>query len=147
MKLAIVLSMLALILIGCVNELPEVGSTEAGRGSNGLIIDSYSFGSIMIDGEEYKDVKIYDGKVILWRSIKRHAVTVDDLVEIVETEPEVLVIGTGYSSQVEVDQEAEEFLRENNIDYVIENTNEAYKSYNGFVEEGKDVAAILHSTC
>ena len=156
MKKIIILMSLVFLINGCVisvkteNETYETEQTELEikeRILDKIIIDSYSFGSIVIDNKKYGDIKIYDNKIVSWHYIKHHTVTKEDIVEIVESKPSVLVIGTGYYSKVKVEQTAINFLKENNIDFIIKNTKKAYKDYNQLVKEGRNVAAILHSTC
>lgn len=109
-------------------------------------IEAYSFGSIVIDGKSYGDIKIYANKVYLWRPVKRHEVRIDDLQDITK-EVDFIVIGTGYYDQVRVEDETLTFLNEKNIKPIIRETTKAVDEYNRLVKEGKKVATILHSTC
>ena len=60
-------------------------------------IDSYRFGEIVIDGRHYShDVIIYPDHVDSdWWRAEGHSVEPSDLAEVLESPPEVLVIGQG----------------------------------------------------
>lgn len=112
------------------------------------MIDSSSFGSIVVDGNNYGDIKIdKDGNVKTWRFIEHHTVTAGDVLELVEG-IEILVIGIGTSGCVNVAGEVKELAEKKKIRLVIEKTADACNSYNQLIKKnpGK-VAAIFHSTC
>lgn len=112
------------------------------------MIDSSSFGKIVVDGETYGDVKIgRDGKAMPWHYTEHHTVLADDIIGLAEG-IEVLVIGIGTAGYVRVDDSAKELAKEKKIKLVIENTADACKAYNEQLKKrpGK-VAAIFHSTC
>ncbi|NPB01757.1 MAG: hypothetical protein GXO28_02450 [Methanopyri archaeon] len=69
------------------------------------------------------------------------------LLELCEEEPEVVVVGTGQSGVLTVTDEARRFLEERGIELVEAPTPEAIERYNELVEEGKKVAAVIHTTC
>ena len=68
-------------------------------------IDSYSFGSIQIDGKDYaSDVVLLGGDVKSpwWREAGGHVYAVEDFEDLVEAAPDVVVLGTGYFGRVNV---------------------------------------------
>ena len=112
------------------------------------MIEAYTFGSITIDGKRYsKDVIIYKDRVddSWWRK-EGHNLCVDDIREIIEAEPEVLVIGTGDSGLMRVPKKTKEFVESKGIGFIVERTAEAVKVYNSLCGT-KDVIAALHLTC
>jgi len=111
------------------------------------VIDSYSFGSITINGIKHEDIKIIGEKVIDWQYIKHHTVTIQDITELIDSNPEVIVIGIGVSGLVKVEDGVIKLAEQKNIRLIIKNSAEACKEYNGLVKENKKVAAIIHSTC
>ena len=112
------------------------------------MIENFTFGSFMIDGSEYRyDIKIKGEEIIPWQYIKHHTVLADDIRELVEEKPELLVIGTGASGLVRVDDEAISFAESQGIKCIIKPTGEACEEYNNALKENKKVCAILHSTC
>ena len=113
-------------------------------------IDSYSFGSIQIDGKDYSmDVILLGGDVNSpwWREAGGHVYAVEDFEESAGAAPEVVVLGTGYFGRVKVLDETIEALAEAGSEVVVERTGGAVECFNRFAEEGRDVAAALHLTC
>jgi len=113
-------------------------------------IDSYSFGSIVIDGEEYNsDVLLYQGKVKSdWWRVEGHKLHIEDLGWLIAKRPKILIIGKGASGRMEVPQETIRKLEERGIKVIAENTEKAVRIYNELSQiKDKDVAAALHLTC
>ncbi|MFQ5884763.1 MAG: Mth938-like domain-containing protein [Thermoplasmata archaeon] len=111
-------------------------------------IDSYDFGKIIIDGVTYtSDVILLEEQVnSSWWRKESHLLESADLEDVVQANPEFLVIGTGRSGVMKVPQETQEFLRSKGIVFVIEKTGDACRTYNQYARERK-VAAALHLTC
>ena len=61
------------------------------------MINSYSFGNIKIDGNKFsKDLIIYPDHINSnWRRKISHLLSEDDIKEILDYKPEVLIIGNG----------------------------------------------------
>jgi len=78
---------------------------------------------------------------------KAHLLSIEDLKEVVEAKPEVFVVGTGYNGYMKVPIEVTNFLAANNIELIVENTREAWKTFNRLAEQSKKVAAAFHLTC
>lgn len=110
-------------------------------------IEHYSFGKIVIDGKAYhSDVIIYPSRVRSgWYRTKGHEVAPEDISEILEAKPNLLIIGTGAYGLVKVEEETKELLRKNNIELIAKPTKEACEEYNR-IKSGKVVAG-LHLTC
>lgn len=115
------------------------------------MIESYSFGVVVIDGKRYtSDVIVFPERVISgWWRREGHKLAVEDLKEILEMKPkpEVLVVGTGYSGLVKVSREVEQRLEREGIELVAQHTREACETFNRLLSQGKHVAAALHLTC
>lgn len=110
------------------------------------MIENYTFGSLMIDGKEYGyDVKIVNGNVIPWSPTKHHTVTLKDLKELLEAEPELIIIGTGAYGAVRVPEDVKRHLEAEKVKFIILNTEEACEEVNR--AHGKKVCALIHSTC
>lgn len=113
-------------------------------------IDSYSFGSICIDGRDYSvDVILLGDEVKSpwWRSAGGHVYAVEDLEDVLSAAPEAVVLGTGYFGRVKVLAETLTALAEAGSEIVVERTGGAVEYFNRFAAEGRDVAAALHLTC
>ncbi|MFO7948281.1 MAG: MTH938/NDUFAF3 family protein [Armatimonadota bacterium] len=112
------------------------------------MIEDYSFGRIVIDGQTYTDdVIIYRERVddSWWRE-EGHRLKVADIEEVIEAAPEVLVVGTGAYGRVSVEPEVKQRLEDEGIELLSAPTEEACETYNELSGEKKTVAA-LHLTC
>lgn len=112
-----------------------------------FMIQSCSFGLIVINGKSYGDIKLIGNKTIQWHHVEHHAVTEQDMFEIFDSKPDVVVIGTGFSGLVEVKDEVVNLAKDKNIELVILQTKQACEAYNNLLKGKKKVAMILHSTC
>jgi hypothetical protein len=113
-----------------------------------VMIESYDFGQITINGRRYSsDVIIFPDHVKdgWWRS-KGHRLSLEDLKEVFEVKPEVLVIGTGYSGLMKIPQDVRDYVSARDIELVVENTRQACQTYNRLCES-KKVLAAFHLTC
>ncbi|MDW8045350.1 MAG: Mth938-like domain-containing protein [Nitrososphaerota archaeon] len=111
-------------------------------------IDSYEFGKIVIDGKEYRsDVIIYPDRVDSkwWRKVG-HELCIDDIKDIINEKPEVLVVGTGYNGYMKVLPETKKFLESRGVELIVEKTTSACEIYNQ-LSRSKKVVAALHLTC
>lgn len=111
-------------------------------------IESYSFGKITVDGKTHtSDLIILPGVVRpgWWRK-EGHRLDRNDLKEVVEASPDVLVVGTGNVGLMEVPQETLDYLAEHDIRTVVERTATACQRYNELAEQ-EQAAAALHLTC
>ena len=112
------------------------------------MIESYDFGRIVINGRKFgSDVVIFPDRVDgnWWRK-EGHTLSVDDVKEIVEAKPEVLVIGTGYSGLMKIHPQTEQYLRSSGIELIAFETGRACKTFNE-LSKSRRVVAALHLTC
>jgi hypothetical protein len=110
------------------------------------MIESYDFGRIVIDGRAYtSDVIIFPDRVMddWWRK-EGHALDIEDLKEVIEFRPEILVIGTGYSGIMKVKDKTHEFLESRGIEVIIEKTRKACDVLNSL---GANAVGAFHLTC
>ncbi len=111
-------------------------------------IDHYRFGQITIDGVRYsKDVIIYPGRVQdnWWRE-SGHSLSVVDLSEVLAAPPEVLVVGCGKVSRMDVPAETLAALEAAGVEVIAQPTGEACQTYNR-LSKSRHVVAALHLTC
>lgn len=112
------------------------------------MIDSYEFGKIVVDGRVFRSDIILDAVSVhadWWRK-EGHALCLEDLDEILKRDPEVLIVGTGYSGLVKVKSEVVRKLESLGIELIIKKTEEACREYNKRVA-AEGVVAALHLTC
>lgn len=114
------------------------------------MIEEYRFGMVKVDGVTYtRDILILVGGCVKpnWWRREGHKLYLDDLKDILDDKPEILVIGSGFYEAMDVPSDTVEALRNLGIEVFIENTRKAVKIYNELISKGKRVAAALHLTC
>ncbi len=110
-------------------------------------IESYDFGKIKIDGKEYvHDVIISADGVNDWQREESHWALIDDFKEVIEKNPKILVIGTGYSGLMNVSAETKKFLEDLGMKIIIEPTKKACDIFNKLLEK-QGVITAIHLTC
>jgi len=111
-------------------------------------IESYSFGSIVIDGNTYtSDLIIYLDRIWdKWWRKEGHAIHEEDLSTVMEAPPEFLIIGTGDSGRLKVSEEIKKYIESKGIKLKIAKTKDACKLYNDLSKKSRVIAA-LHLTC
>ncbi len=103
---------------------------------------------MVVDGKEYtNDLIIYPVRIqSSWWRIEGHKLAIEDIKEILEAKPEVLVVGTGASGLVEIPEETEKYIRSKGIRLIAQKTPEAYKTLNELFKS-KRVIGAFHLTC
>jgi hypothetical protein len=112
------------------------------------VVEAYEFGKIEISGKTYRsDVIIYPDHVnAKWWRKQGHFLEIEDIQEVIEHHPEIIIIGTGQPGLMKVDEKALEKVHEMKIDTIVLPTEEACQEYNRVVEKKKAIAC-LHLTC
>jgi hypothetical protein len=72
---------------------------------------------------------------------------VDDILTLVDTAPELIVIGTGASGRMRPDAAVKPFLEEKKIGFIAESNPRAMDVYNDRLKAGVKVGAGFHLTC
>jgi hypothetical protein len=112
-------------------------------------IQSYRFGHIQIDGKAYQnDVKLIGDTVVpdWWRS-KGHHVGPDDVRDLLSSNAEVCIFGTGAYGALRVSEEVQAAFESRGVQVLTEKTESACQTYNRLVQEGKKVVAGFHLSC
>lgn len=112
-------------------------------------IESYEFGKIRIGNKDYvRDIIVFPKEIKLWQREEGHLVNIEDIKEIINKKPNILIFGTGYSGLMEVPKKLQEYLEGLGIKVIIKPTKDASEIYNQFLEsEKRGVIAALHLTC
>jgi hypothetical protein len=120
----------------------------------GVKIDSVGWGEIAIGGEKFFQAMVIGGKVVprdhekLERSFgTTHVIPDWEQEKLLEGDPEVVVIGDGWSSCLKVSEEARKKFEAAGVEVLILDTTRAVKEYNRLVGEGKKVNVLIHTTC
>lgn len=112
------------------------------------MIDSYSFGQIKIDGKEFtSDVIIFPDRVESdWYRKEGHTLHLEDIRDILEERPDVLIMGTGRYGLLSIPRDTRREIEAKGIELMAQRTGKAVKTFNKLCKEKKVVAA-LHLTC
>jgi len=114
-----------------------------------MIIEDYHFGSMTVRGEVHEsDVQIFPSDEIKswWRKTS-HEVFLDDIEEVWQDEPEIIIFGTGSPGMMTITDEVKEKIKSLGIEMIIEPTKEAVERFNELKKEERRVAGFFHLTC
>ena len=113
------------------------------------MITEFSFGKIVVNGKTYNsDIKIIDGQVISeWWRRSGHRVEIEDITDVLEAEPEVLVIGKGSPGLLKSTASLRDHLAANHIELIEKKTSKAIEVFNKIYKRGRKVAAGFHISC
>ena len=114
------------------------------------MIEKCGFGKMTIDSRTYDsdlwilpDQRVRDS----WWRRDGHRLHMEDISGLLETTPEVLVVGTGIYGRMRIDADIEPHLRDLHIEVKTARTEAAAKIFNELLTEGRKVAACFHLTC
>jgi len=115
-------------------------------------IDSIVWGTIRVGSKNYKDVRMTPIDVQEWDWKKcdtQHdpGITPQEVQELLDTGADVIVLSKGMMEDLWVSWEALKLLSKSNADFIVTHTRNAVYLYNQYVDEGRKVAALIHSTC
>jgi hypothetical protein len=112
------------------------------------MIDGYKFGEFVIDKKVYKsNVELVGTLVKIHRYLPDHELSLDDFTSLVNSKPEVIIIGTGAYGVVKPPKTIIDFIEKQKIKVIVQKTGDACKTYNEMLKQGKKVVALLHNTC
>ncbi len=119
-------------------------------------VDSFSFGTITIDGKKYKcDVLIHTdgttenrkGGLLMFGS---HRITKENIERLTcgGDKPDLIIVGLGTASAAHVDEDAKKWAQDQGIELVELSSDEAVAKLNSaWDSKEKKVAALIHVTC
>jgi len=113
------------------------------------MIDTFAFGSIVIDGRRYaSDLIIYpDGHVQdAWRRVRGHVLSQKDIAALIASRPEIIIAGTGVNGRMRPEDDLERILSRRNIRWMAAPNEQAIQWFNEFYRENT-VGACFHLTC
>jgi hypothetical protein len=121
------------------------------EGSNEIAITRVSFGEMVINGNLRKaDLVIHpDGKLSTWGfDFDSHLVEINNIAKYVDDKIKVLIIGTGYNGQGELNEDTKKYidqLKSDNIEVHVLPTPKAAEKFNSLPKEG--LVACFHLNC
>lgn len=112
-------------------------------------VEAYDFGTIRVAGTTYtSDVIIMPDTVKdSWWRREGHNLCIEDLTDVIEAKPDVLVIGTGYYGRMKVPADIRSYLESKGIEVRAAKTGKAVKEFNELQQRIGKVIAALHLTC
>lgn len=114
------------------------------------MIESTAFGVMTIDGRTYtSDLIIFpEGRVKdgWWRK-RGHTLCVDDILDLLDSAPALIVAGTGTSGRMCPEANLAPFLAERGIEFIARPNSRAMEIYNDRSARGGSVGACFHLTC
>lgn len=113
------------------------------------MIEKYANGRIIVNNISYnQDLKIIQGQVVdnWWRKTG-HRVDVNDMKDVLNASPDIIVIGTGYAENMRVSKNLISEIRQRDIKLIAEDTNKAVQTFNDFFSKGENVSGAFHLTC
>lgn len=117
-------------------------------------IEKVSWGKVKVDGRTYHQVLIIGEEVLERESDKLHELfgTTHRLGDwekekLISQNPEIILIASGWSGLVKIDDDFKNKLKEGKIELQIVLTPKVVKHYNQLIKEGKRVNALIHTTC
>ena len=113
------------------------------------MITNFSFGKIVVNHRTYtNDIKIIRGQVIpAWWRKSGHRVDIEDIADILDSNPEIVVIGKGSPGLMKTSESLRERLAACNIGLIEKKTSRAIEVFNTLFQEEKRVAGGFHVGC
>lgn len=111
-------------------------------------VESYEFGKMVVDGQTHtNDLILLPDRVISdWWRDQGHRLSINDLEEVFDTQPEILVVGTGARGVMTVPRETRQAIREAGMELEIAETGDAWRTYND-LRSKRRAAGAFHLTC
>jgi len=120
--------------------MPTINSVEFGK----IVIDNKQYNQVLIIGEEVKERDYNKLEKLFGTS---HIIGDWEIKSLLESDPEIIVIATGWDGVLKVKEEAIKAFKDKGIEVICAITPEAVKTYNEKKKEGKRVNALIHTTC
>ena len=116
-------------------------------------VTGVSWGEMEIEGiGSGRDFKLWPGggRDWDWRETGTHhipGIQLADVEELIQQGSTVVVLSRGMELRLQTGPATVEYLKEQGVQYHIEETNEAVRLYNELAESGERVGGLFHSTC
>jgi len=111
-------------------------------------IEGYQFGQMVVGGERHtRDLILLPDQVVAdWWREEGHRLGVEDLQEVLDAAPKVLVVGTGAYGRMKVPEPTRRALEAAGIELRAARTEEAWRLYNDLRGQQR-TAGAFHLTC
>lgn len=112
------------------------------------MINEHKFGFFRINNKPYYgDIKILDKKVKTWDNREHHDLNLNQIKDLLEINPNVIIIGTGNSGLLKMSTEAQAAVLSKRIELFAGKNTDAIQKYNEAISKNKKIAALFHATC
>jgi hypothetical protein len=131
-------------------ETNKAAVVKAGVIENEEGIGAYSQGKLVISGKtNTQDVLIMpDGTVNLsWDTKTTHVLTVKDIGALLDSKPEIIIVGTGHQSLLKPSPDLKKRLKGWGIEAEFLQTDKAVERFKELKKAGKQVGACFHIGC
>lgn len=111
-------------------------------------IEHYRFGKMVVNGEAItKDLVIFpDGHIKKnWYRNKGHFLEFNDIFDLVEVKPDIIIVGTGAFGMMKVDQNLSKKLADCRV--INLKTSKAVERYMREIKLNNNIGACFHLTC
>jgi hypothetical protein len=132
--------------VACVRKA-RLTAAQAGKPNTMARLEDYSFGRLIVDGQEHtRDLIVLPNRVVSdWWRREGHSLAMEDLDDVLDELPGRLVLGVGAQSQLRPDPAVIEALERRGVQVECLPTDAAVRRYGELDERG--TAAALHLTC
>jgi hypothetical protein len=129
------------------------GASLAVMGESSPQVVDDGWGIVDVSGlGRFRDVKLWPGggRAWDWRETgtdHRPGILCEDVTELVDHEPDLVVLSRGREGRLGVSPETLSLLATRGVPVVLEKTEAALATYNRLAAEGRRVAGLFHTTC
>src|SRR3989344_8006502 len=107
-------------------------------------IQEFKLGSFFVDSKHFiGNIKIADNKIRYWDRPDDYTLEMDEIESVLKLSPNVIIIGTGAGGLLKVSDAIKQRILRNNIEIVIDKTQNVINLINSLSKEKKKFAAIL----
>jgi hypothetical protein len=116
---------------------------------SGMKIESYGYGMMTVEGKEYRDdLILFPDRVRSgWWRKEGHTLRIEDLKEVLNYKPEVLVVGKGTDGMMYIPLTTRLALMDKHVELIAKDTFKAVQFYNEQIAMGRDAVGAFHLTC
>jgi hypothetical protein len=117
-------------------------------------IDKLSWGKVKVDGQDYHQVLLVGGKTTprdvnkLKKLFKTtHQIGDWERKKLLENKPEMIIIASGWDGALKVDENFKQTCQKAGVELRVLLSQKAVAEYNRLVAEGRNINALIHTTC
>ena len=109
-------------------------------------IQEYKLGSFIVDNRHFiGSIKIIDSKIKYWEREGAQILEIQDIDDLLKSQPEYIVIGTGAGGLLKVPDGLRQTLLAKGVSVVVGKTQEVVHRFNELNSQKKKVAGIFNS--